>query len=497
MGHEKNGSSSDDKQSAVNTTNQTADIEKQDEKAKERTLRAVAATAPGAVQTPLSPAPSTGTRRSTGGSSQRTSRSLTDQLLSPTRSMMKNGPPRVPTRTLDEFSDDNDGDDLSEDEETAPGAVRVSYSIPPSPATYAQSMHTNTTSDDDDDDDEVMSLGAEFTCPPLTAEAVPADDEAERIRELREHNEALQRQMQEALENERKARAEVKQIAAAPSADVTVVSGDVEDSENFSMARTASYTPQKVQPAIEVTKADDTSRRKTYLIMMVCVVLFLAGIAAGTLLGMKDEKVIMMSEDSSEAIRMRTDYLKVVLQEHEPLNEQAFHYLTEFDEWKPESTPEDYLEEDEGSPEKTARERQWLERYALAVLYYSTNGDTAWETTFGWLSPINSHCSTRMNKWLGVWCSEDSVIYMELGNNAMDGTIPTEINLLSNLGYLNLEDQMITGSIPELPASLTSLKLGNNQLTGSIPVLPELDECDLSANSFVNTLNGEIRGCSL
>lgn len=430
MGHEKQHTTTGAKQQ-TSAKSQTDDFEK-GEKARGNSLRRPA----GAGETPLSPDPSTSNIR-TSHSSLSALSSFNDECLPPLgRSMIKR-----PHRVIETGSHD-----MSEDEETTPGAVRVSFALtPPSPIAETASV-------DNEDNDEEISLGAEFTSPPdvslpLAAEAVSVDDESERIRELREHNEALQKRMQQALENEERARKEVQEIASAPAADVTVIMGDADFSEFH-------HPPA----AVVVAKAHHSKKRKTFILMMGCIIFCLTIIVVATLVGMNGAKetIIINADDSALKIQLRTDYLKGLLTDLEPLNEQAFHYLTEFDEWKPEDTPEDYVE-GEGAPGKSDRDRMWFERYALAVLYYSTDGDVSWESTFGWLSPIDHHCSTRMDKWMGVWCENDRVIYIELANNAMIGTIPPEIKLLQNLGYLSLGGQALLGTIPTRTSSQLEL----------------------------------------
>ena len=44
------------------------------------------------------------------------------------------------------------------------------------------------------------------------------------------------------------------------------------------------------------------------------------------------------------------------------------------------------------------------QRYALAVLFYATAGETSWTSRTGWLSPSN-----ECNNWLGVTCGEGGV----------------------------------------------------------------------------------------
>ena len=65
------------------------------------------------------------------------------------------------------------------------------------------------------------------------------------------------------------------------------------------------------------------------------------------------------------------------------------------------------------------------QRYVLAILYYSTNGDE-WKNSTDWL---NGHeCN-----WKGVGCASDgeagvmSLTYLDLSNNLLNGTIPSEI----------------------------------------------------------------------
>jgi len=53
----------------------------------------------------------------------------------------------------------------------------------------------------------------------------------------------------------------------------------------------------------------------------------------------------------------------------------------------------------------------------------------------------------------------------------LDGTIPSGINLLTSMNYLNVSMNKLTGSLPEL-GSLTQLKtldISFNQLSGSLP----------------------------
>ena len=81
---------------------------------------------------------------------------------------------------------------------------------------------------------------------------------------------------------------------------------------------------------------------------------------------------------------------------------------------------------------------------------------------------------------------------MERGN--LVSTIPTEVGLLTNLIFLDLDFNALTGSLTsELLSlsSLTQLDLNNNQLTGSINgigVFPEMEFLQLHDNFFTGTV---------
>jgi hypothetical protein len=123
----------------------------------------------------------------------------------------------------------------------------------------------------------------------------------------------------------------------------------------------------------------------------------------------------------------------------------------------------DLAESDADSPQ--AKALAWLEndplyndyqnvyrlnqRYALAVLYYSTNG-TSWDTSTGWMSDDNE-CTWYMDdEDLGDdHCGADSRLTMlDLYGNGLEGSIPTEVELLTDLEEISLAEEGISGTIP-------------------------------------------------
>jgi Leucine-rich repeat (LRR) protein len=119
---------------------------------------------------------------------------------------------------------------------------------------------------------------------------------------------------------------------------------------------------------------------------------------------------------------------------------------------------------------------------ALRALYNSTNG-ASWTDHTGWLQ-TDTPCS-----WHGVFCvSETNVTHLNLSNNHLIGSIPTELGSLTKLQYLNLGSNQLIGSIPTGLGSLANLMvlyLYGNGLTGYIPPvsgLANLAELDLRNN---------------
>jgi len=148
-----------------------------------------------------------------------------------------------------------------------------------------------------------------------------------------------------------------------------------------------------------------------------------------------------------------------------------------------------------------------LERYALAVLYYSSRPDIAKAHSNGkwWL--FNSKKNRFANwmtgagvcEWQGVLCVDRKVMELNLTNQQMEGTIPSELKGLFNLLLLDLSSNKLGGSIPNFRGSdhlgmadLRHLLLGNNLLTGKIPSslleYPSLMNLNLNDNALTGKI---------
>jgi hypothetical protein len=110
---------------------------------------------------------------------------------------------------------------------------------------------------------------------------------------------------------------------------------------------------------------------------------------------------------------------------------------------------------------------------ALVALYYSTDGDN-WIENTNWLS------NEPIDTWYGITIKNNKVTGLELPNNNLSGSIPSELADLPNLVRLNLAGNDLAGLIPT--------ELGQ---------LENLERLDLSHNNFSDTIPPEIGNLTL
>jgi hypothetical protein len=87
-----------------------------------------------------------------------------------------------------------------------------------------------------------------------------------------------------------------------------------------------------------------------------------------------------------------------------------------------------------------ASDKQIIQRYALATIFFSTNGNS-WRVKTGWLDG-GEECTG----WHGLNCTTSTtrheVSALDLVGNKLQGTLPAEIGLLSTLGEFTVESKM-------------------------------------------------------
>jgi hypothetical protein len=88
------------------------------------------------------------------------------------------------------------------------------------------------------------------------------------------------------------------------------------------------------------------------------------------------------------------------------------------------------------------------QRYALAVLFYSTNGES-WNNTDGWLSDDNE-CEWYAASWPSFddVCGENSrLLVLSMFDNDLVGYLPTELEMLADLEKMYLTRDNLSGTI--------------------------------------------------
>ena len=138
------------------------------------------------------------------------------------------------------------------------------------------------------------------------------------------------------------------------------------------------------------------------------------------------------------------------------------------------------------------------ERAVLMALYQSTGGPD-------WFKSTNWGSSRPLRYWHGVIVDDDGrVTELNLGGNGLTGPIPSsELGNLSNLEWLNLENNDLAGAIPPELGNLSNLEfliLGNNRLTGRIPPelgnLSKLEGLRLNSNELTGPIPPELGNLS-
>lgn len=149
-----------------------------------------------------------------------------------------------------------------------------------------------------------------------------------------------------------------------------------------------------------------------------------------------------------------------------------------------------------------------VSRYAMVVLYFTTNGKN-WKDNLNFLDPNKNTCD-----WYqvfappkgeeGVLCNPYTreIIGLSMISNNVRGTIPSELSHVTSLEYIESIQNPLSGSIPDGWQRLTALKtvaIAFNKLTGTLPSWmpqswPDMEFLYLSNNALTGTLPEEFSG---
>ncbi|WP_428743057.1 leucine-rich repeat domain-containing protein [Tenacibaculum sp.] len=147
-----------------------------------------------------------------------------------------------------------------------------------------------------------------------------------------------------------------------------------------------------------------------------------------------------------------------------------------------------------------AQEISQSDKDALIALYNATDGAN-WTNKWDLNDSPQNWYGVKTNVVFGASGAERHVDEINLPNNNLVGTLPSELGSLKSLNVLNLSNNSISGAIPGglgYAKDLNYLYLQNNQLSGDIPVelftLTERHfvEINLSSNLLTGKLPVEI-----
>ncbi|MEM5566792.1 T9SS type A sorting domain-containing protein [Psychroserpens sp. AS72] len=129
--------------------------------------------------------------------------------------------------------------------------------------------------------------------------------------------------------------------------------------------------------------------------------------------------------------------------------------------------------------------------YAALVSFYNDTDGNNWTSSINWLDTTKS-----LYSWEGVLTNENNkVIGLNLYNNNLSGTLPTNIDDFDQLQTLSLDSNLLTGDLPANLYNLYNLEkltLSVNNFTGTIASdisnLSNLTDLNLYSNNFEGVL---------
>lgn len=105
-------------------------------------------------------------------------------------------------------------------------------------------------------------------------------------------------------------------------------------------------------------------------------------------------------------------------------------------------------------------------RAALEALYDALDGDN-------WANKDNWKSDKPFSEWYGIYAEGDKVLEINLDNNNLSGSIPSEIGEIEDLRILNLQDNELEGNLPSSIFNLSKLNkflINGNKLSGTITI---------------------------
>ncbi|CAA3022019.1 Hypothetical predicted protein [Olea europaea subsp. europaea] len=131
---------------------------------------------------------------------------------------------------------------------------------------------------------------------------------------------------------------------------------------------------------------------------------------------------------------------------------------------------------------KVLQMRSFLIFFIIAIAVATVESNSEVDALHSWRSKLTDPNNVLQSwdptlenpcTWLHITCNSiNSVTRVDLGNAGLEGPLVSELGILANLQYLQVQRNKIGGKIPRALGNLTklvSLGLDQNRLSGSIP----------------------------
>ena len=102
---------------------------------------------------------------------------------------------------------------------------------------------------------------------------------------------------------------------------------------------------------------------------------------------------------------------------------------------------------------KTSCKSETLTSSNGAISHYNSTDGANWTGNTGWMWAAGTECN-----WFRVGCSNGHAEHLDLANNSLSGSMPSELDNLTNLTTLYLYANYLSGSISAELGKLTNLR---------------------------------------
>ncbi len=299
---------------------------------------------------------------------------------------------------------------------TNPSIISSDYTLTPPPQSRGTSSYTvaaRVVDRDEEDYEEELRQQEE--------RIKQQERELEQFRRNQELQERL-RQREELMAAQQR---ELEQLRQSRQGAAGFVVGKIISSDNDEEEQVRENTREEIKgpPSSSDEHASSPQWRsssKRIIVIGVVIILVCVGVAVGVVFATRPKPTIESTMTPSAAptslSRTTADLLSSVssdegaaLETPDTPQNKAFNWLVE------NTNIDTYLDEKK------------IQRYSLATLYYSTNGDS-WTVNTGWLGN-GDECGWSNNH---LRCTNGSIMELTLSSNNLVGSVPAEIGLLSN-----------------------------------------------------------------